>query len=132
MKHIWSIRLASAAEHDYREILRWTVKNFGRGRAKAYAKTLSAALHDLTLGPSSAGVRLRDDIGSGIHTLHVARKGRKGQHFVVFRVDPSGSEHFIDVLRVLHDSMDLLCHLPAAKESDSPTMPHIAAVDRIP
>lgn len=117
MKHHWTIRLAAAAERDYREILRWTVENFGRGQAKTYARTLSSALHDLTLGPSIAGVRLRDDIGPGIHTLHVARKGRKGRHFVVFRIDPVHSEHTIDVLRLLHDSMDLPRHLPEANES---------------
>ena len=43
-------------------------------------------------------------------TLHVARKGRKGPHFVVFRVAPSRSEQVIDVLRLLHDSMDLPRH----------------------
>lgn len=123
MKHPWTIRLAAAAERDYREILRWTVENFGRSQAKTYAKTLSGALHDLTLGPSITGVRLRDDIGPGVNTLHVARKGRKGRHFVVFRVAPSRSEHIIDVLRLLHDSMDLPRHLPAANESDIPADP---------
>lgn len=126
MKQPWTIRLAAAAEQDYREILRWTVENFGRGQAKTYARTLSGALRDLTLGPSIAGARLRDDIGPGIHTLHVARKGRKGRkgrHFVVFRIDPAHGEHIIDVLRLLHDSMDLPRHLPAVNESDTPADP---------
>jgi toxin ParE1/3/4 len=123
VKHPWTIRLAAAAEQDYREILRWTVENFGRGQAKTYARTLSDALRDLTLGPSITGVRLRDDIGPDIHTLHVARKGRKGRHFVVFRIDPARGEHIIDVLRLLHDSMDLPRHLPAANESDTPADP---------
>lgn len=119
MKHIWTIRLAAAAEQDFREILRWTVENFGRGQARTYARTLSNALHDLALGPSIMGTRRREDIGPGIHILHVARKGRKGRHFVVFRVAPSRSEQVIEVLRLLHDSMDLPRHLPAANESDS-------------
>lgn len=123
MKHPWAVRLAVAAEQDFRGILRWTVENFGRGQAKTYARTLSSALHDLALGPSIAGVRVRDDIGPGIHTLHVARKGRKGRHFVVFRVDQSLSEHVIEVLRLLHDSMDLPHHLAAANESDIPADP---------
>ena len=42
-------------------------------------------------------------------SLHVARMGRKGSHFVVFRV---ATENTIDVLRVLHESMDLTRHLP--------------------
>jgi toxin ParE1/3/4 len=36
--------------------------------------------------------------------------GRKGRHFVVFRM-PDGQT--IDVIRLLHDSMDLAKHLPA-------------------
>ena len=119
MKHLWIIRLAAAAEQDFRDIVSWTANTFGRGQAGIYAKVLSDALHDLALGPSIPGIRRRDDIGAGIHTLHVARKGRKGRHFIVFRADPSGDERVIDVLRLLHDSMDLVRHLPAADESAS-------------
>ncbi len=53
------------------------------------------------------GARQREDIGPGIRTLHVARKGRKGRHLVVFRVASPPNEQVIDVLRLLHDSMDL-------------------------
>lgn len=117
MKHIWTIRLSAAAEQDFREIVGWTVKNFGRSQAGIYAKILSDALHDLALGPSIPGVRQRDDIGTGIHTLHVARKGRKGRHLIAFRMTPPEGEHVIDVLRLLHDSMDLSRNLPATNES---------------
>ena len=119
MKRAWTIRLAAAAEQDFREILRWTVENFGRSQARAYARTLSTALQDLARGPSTMGARQREDIGPGIHTLHVARKGRKGRHLVVFRVAPPPSERVIDELRLLHDSMDLPRHLPGTSEPDS-------------
>lgn len=56
------------------------------------------------------GANVREDIGPGIHTLHVARQGRKGRHFVVFRPAP---EQTIEVLRLLHDSMDLARHMSA-------------------
>lgn len=59
----------------------------------------------LRTGPGAMGVRQRDDIAPGTFTLHVARNGRKGRHFIVFRVN--GDERVIDVLRLLHDSMDL-------------------------
>ncbi len=120
MKHVWTIRLAAAAEQDFRELLRWIIENFGRGQARAYARTLSNALHDLALGPSIMGTRRLEDIGFGIHTLHFARKGR---HLVVFRVAPTQGEQVSDVLRLLHDSMDLPRHLPAANESDSKSDP---------
>lgn len=121
MKRLWTIRLAAVAERDFRDIVRWTFENFGRGQAKTYARTLSSALHDLALGPSVIGARSREDIGPGIYTLHVARKGRTGRHFVMFRADPPLGEHVIDVLRLLHDSMDLPRHLPAANEPGIPS-----------
>jgi toxin ParE1/3/4 len=117
VKRRWTIHLAAAAERDFQEILRWTVANFGPRQAKAYSRTLSSALHNLALGPSIPGARLREDIGPGIHTLHVARKGRKGRHFVVFRVAAPNSSEVIDVLRLLHDSMDLPHHVAAANET---------------
>lgn len=118
MKRHWTVRLAEAAGQDYQAILRWTVENFGRAQARTYAKTLNIALQDLAQGPSLTGVRPREDIGPGIHTLHVARRGREGRHFIVFRVDPSPDAPVIEVLRLLHDSMDLPRHLLAANESD--------------
>ena len=114
MKRRWTIHLAAAAERDFQEILRWTVANFGPRQAKTYSRTLSSALHDLALGPAIPGARLREDISPGINTLHVARKGR---HFVVFRVAASNSSEVIDVLRLLHDSMDLPRYVAASNET---------------
>lgn len=119
MKQRWTIRLAEAAGQDYQAILRWTVENFGRAQARTYAKTLNSALQDMAQGPDVIGARLREDIGPDIHTLHVARHGRKGRHFVVFRISPSPDASIIEVLRLLHDSMDLPRHLTAANESDA-------------
>ena len=101
---IWKIRLGRRAEQDYVEILDWTTKSFGATQARTYAVTISRALQASEDGPEIPGSKLRDEIEPGIRTLHVARSGRKGRHFVVFRVDGDG---FIDVLRLLHDSMDL-------------------------
>ncbi|MEW5892314.1 MAG: type II toxin-antitoxin system RelE/ParE family toxin [Pseudomonadota bacterium] len=64
------------------------------------------ALHD---GPDILGAKAKDDIAPGIRTLHVSRQGRKGRHFVIFRV---AQGRVIEVLRLLHDSMDLQRHWP--------------------
>ncbi|RFO97453.1 type II toxin-antitoxin system RelE/ParE family toxin [Rhodoferax lacus] len=103
----WSVRLARAAEQDYEDILLWTHQQFGPIQAQAYAATLSQAISALVDGPKIAGVKPREDIGPAIHTLHVARLGRKGRHFVVFQCTGNSS---IDILRLLHDSMDLPQH----------------------
>lgn len=109
---LWTVRLSAAAEADYRQILRWTVENFGSAQARIYADTLSSALKALGAGPDIIGAKERPEIGSNVRTLHVARNGRKGRHFVMFRVGGVEGENLIDVLRLLHDSMDLERHLP--------------------
>ncbi len=113
----WTVRLTAAAEADFEEILRSTVDQFGEAQARIYAETISAALNDLAAGPTIVGARERDDILKGIFTLHVARKGRKGRHFVMFRVGRASDREVIEVLRLLHDAMDLQRHLPTAEES---------------
>lgn len=105
---VWTLRLAAQAEQDIADILAWTGVHFGEQQARAYAENLSLALEALTEGPDIPGVKRREDIARGIRVLHVARSGRKGRHFVVFR---NGGENLIDVLRVAHDSMDLPRHL---------------------
>ena len=108
----WTVRLSAAAEADYRQILRWTMENFGSAQARSYAGTLSSALQALNAGPSIIGVKARPEIGDNIHTLHVARNGRKGRHFVMFRVGSIQGGDVIDVLRLLHDAMELERYLP--------------------
>ncbi|MFM9968186.1 MAG: type II toxin-antitoxin system RelE/ParE family toxin [Burkholderiales bacterium] len=111
---LWTIRLTAAAEADFAEILRWTATKFGDAQARIYAETLAAALDDLVAGPTVIGAKKRDDILMGLFTLHVARKGRKGRHFVMFRVASDPDQNVIEILRILHDAMDLPRHLPPA------------------
>jgi toxin ParE1/3/4 len=108
MSPVWTVRLGRQAEQDYVEILQWTTKTFGEGQASTYAETISLAIEALAEGPDVLGAKARDDIQPGIRTLHIARQGRAGRHFVVFRATGSN----IDVLRLLHDSTDLPRHLP--------------------
>ena len=109
MSAVWAVRLAEKAEHDLLDALVWTTDQFGALQADDYLETLTLALEALTDGPNIVGSKVRDDIGLGIRTLHVARQGRKGRHLVVFRF---ADGQVIDVIRLLHDSMDLAKHLP--------------------
>ena len=109
MSLVWHIRLTVQAEKDLLDITRWTAENFGTRQAEHYAETITLAIEALYHGPEILGAKLRDDIGTGVRTLHVARQGRKGRHFVAFSVSEG---HIINVLRLLHDSMDLATHLP--------------------
>lgn len=107
-----TIRLSAAAEADYRQILRWTVDNFALVQTRSYADTLSSALKALNAGPAIVGVKALPEIGNNAQTLHVDRNGRKGRHFVMLRVGSIQGVDVIDVLRLLHDSMDLERHSP--------------------
>jgi toxin ParE1/3/4 len=106
-EHPWTVRLTSTAEADFQNIIDWTLRQFGDRQARIYADTLAAALTALIEGPTTVGARERSEIGRGLFTLHVARGGRKGRHFVLFRVGPNERQHHVEVLRLLHDAMDL-------------------------
>ena len=109
MNLFWHVRLTSQAEQDLFDIVSWTAKNFGTNQAEYYAETITLAIEALHDGPEILGIRVREDIGSGILTLHVARHGRKGRHFMVLNTSEG---RIINILRLLHDSMDLARHLP--------------------
>jgi len=111
----WSIRLAAAAGNDFDDIVDWTVDQFGAAQALAYAKALTVAISELDQGPSQSGVKQRPELGKGVFTLHVGRRGRKGRHFLVCRVVDQRAQ-VLEVLRILHDAMELPRHLPTDED----------------
>jgi len=113
MSQIWQVRLSDQAELDLIAISHWTAENFGPHPAEQYVETLLLAIDALGDGPRPLEARVRSELGAGVHTLQVTRQGRKGRHFVVYRVI---DEKVLDVLRVLHDSMDLVRHLPSTPD----------------
>jgi toxin ParE1/3/4 len=109
----WTVRLGETARSDFRRIIGWTTERFGEKQSRAYAATLSAALEALTAGPAIAGVKARQDIGRGLYTLHAARAGRRGRHVIIFRIAGNPTRKIIDIVRILHDAIDLPRHVPA-------------------
>lgn len=107
----FTLQLSTPAQNDIIQILAWTQEAFGDvGRAR-YENLITTALIDLRDDPCRAGVRQRDDIGTGISTYHLAssrkrvttaRQVAKPRHFLLFRV----SWDAIEVARLLHDAMD--------------------------
>lgn len=108
MSVAWKLRQTGDARKDRARIIRWTVNRFGPRQAEIYAETIALALEALGDGPEIIGVKQRDDLAPGIRTLHVARNGRKGRHFIVFRTIGNST---IEVLRLLYDGMELADHL---------------------
>ena len=105
----WTVRLTAAAEDDFEDVVQWTRDRFGEAQALVYAETVSIAIEALCEGPSVIGAKSRDEILKGLFSLHTARQGRKGRHFVMYRIASAGDA--IEVLRILHDSMDLPRHV---------------------
>jgi toxin ParE1/3/4 len=106
----WRIRLSDAAEVDFAEIVATSAMKFGPKQAETYKDTLTGALAALHAGPDVPGSSSRDEIRPGLRSLHVARNGRRGRHFIVYRAAP---EQVIEVVRLLYDSMDLARHIPS-------------------
>lgn len=111
--HKWRIRLGRQAEADFAEILRYKRERFGAGQARAYKALLMGALASLENGPVAPGSANREEIMPGLRSLHVSRRGRSGRHFVLYRPTEG---NVVEVLRILHDAMELSRHL--RKESE--------------
>ncbi len=100
----WRIRLGREAENDFSRILAWTRERFGEHQFGVYKITLVQALAALEDGPEIPGSCARDEILPGLRILHVARKGRGGRHFILYR---AGEGQLVEIIRFLHDAMDV-------------------------
>jgi toxin ParE1/3/4 len=103
----WRVRLSEDAERDFREAIRWTNARFGASQVRRYTATLHAAINALKNGPTPIDGRSREDIAPGLRVLHAARQGHRARHFILYRVV---GEQTIEVVRMLHDAMDLRTH----------------------
>jgi toxin ParE1/3/4 len=104
--------LGDEATRDLVGIIRWTSANLGERQAEAYGAAIKALIGSLARGPAPVGSKVRDDIAAGLRTLHLRALGHRGRHFALYRA--CGTE--IQVLRVLHDSMDLARHAPPPED----------------
>lgn len=111
-KERFTVELTHIADADFDEIYEWTLRTFGQKQADQYTITLRTAIEALTEDAAPPGAKKRDDLGSDIFTLHIARRGRRGRHWLVYQCNAQD----ILVLRILHDSMDIVRHLPLNDE----------------
>jgi toxin ParE1/3/4 len=110
------VRPGATAEIDFANILRWTTENFGARQSRVYRDTLVQAIGELAGGPNVAGSRARDEIVAGLRTLHIARRGRRGNYFLMYRAASNSS---IEIVRIPHDRMDLRCHVPSVPDENT-------------
>lgn len=108
MTRNWRVRWTAHADADFIAIATWTAERFGGNQAELYMSRVSSIVEALCDGPDHVLGRARDDLAPGVRTLHAGRDGRPLRHFVVYRVVDDGT---IEILRLLHDRMELSRHL---------------------
>ncbi|MBC3435853.1 type II toxin-antitoxin system RelE/ParE family toxin [Pseudomonas sp. BW16M2] len=112
-----TIRLSHAARNDISEILRFTQVQFGDAARRRYQGLLQAALRSISESPEQAGSCKRTEVAAGLRSLHlmhcrsVSTAGRvaRPRHLILYRQQ---MDQVVEVVRVLHDAMELSKHLP--------------------
>jgi toxin ParE1/3/4 len=113
-------RLTAAAETDLRRVLRASRVRFERAQALRYKALIDRAIAAVWDDPLRPASQARDELGPDVRTFHIgliADRPRAARHLLVYR--PAGDAP-VEIIRVLHDSMDLARHLPGRDEQDEP------------
>jgi toxin ParE1/3/4 len=92
-------QLTKKAVNDLRKIGRYTLKNWGRSQRNIYLKKLDDGFHTIAREPQISVSC--DDIKKGYRKFHV------GRHLIFYLV----YETHIDIIRILHEKMDVSTHL---------------------
>ncbi|MFT4297213.1 MAG: type II toxin-antitoxin system RelE/ParE family toxin [Micropruina sp.] len=117
-------RLSAAAQSDVAGILAWSQEQFGESARKRYQALLSAALRDVAAQPEGIGAIRRPELGDDFVTWHLRLSRnhvpstvgtvQRPRHLLVYR----HVESVVEVVRVLHDSMELSRHLEDGQRTD--------------
>ena len=117
------LRIATPAKNDIEDLLAWSEGRFGVAARQRYEALLSRALLDIAEDVSRPDVKGRPELGANVFSYHLIfsreraskREGRavarllRPRHLLVGRI---AEADFVDILRVLHDSMEVSRHLP--------------------
>ena len=96
---MYSFRLSAKSLEDLKFIGRFTLKSWGREQLKIYLSKLDEDFHLLADQPHLGSAR--DDIRDGYRVYHV------GRHLIFYRQKTT----CIEIIRILHDRMDVETHL---------------------
>ena len=94
-----AFRLSAKSLEDLKSIGRFTLKTWGREQRNIYLSKLDESFHILADQPQ-LGIA-RDDIRKGYRVYHV------GRHMIFYRQKSTG----IEIIRILHDHMDVETHM---------------------
>lgn len=94
------------ARRDVAEVLRYTRDRWGKAQAREYRDLINAALKAIIVNPGRGKAQ---STRPGVLSYHIKQPGRHARHIVFYRVRSSG---VLEIIRLLHDSMDFDRHLP--------------------
>jgi toxin ParE1/3/4 len=117
------LRISNAAKADIEDLLAWSEQRFGEAARRRYEAPLTRALRDVAEDALRAGVRARPELGAGVFSDHLFFSRRRAfsglvqqpRHLLVGRILEPG---FADILRVLHDAMEISRHLPETDDKE--------------
>ena len=102
---------------DIQDILAWSEDQFGSTAADRYGSLIRQAIRDVVENPLRPGTKTRPDLAPNAYVYHLmfshdlvtGRRVKTPRHFIVYRY----ADGPIEFARLLHDSRDLLRHLPS-------------------
>lgn len=105
------------AKDDIRAIIRWSLKEFGAAAALRYSDLIEQAVRNLRDDPMRPGAKERAELGNGVRTYHLkfsrnhvaGDRVKEPRHLLAYRIR---KDDVIEVVRLLHDSRELVRHLP--------------------
>lgn len=96
--------LTQKAKSDLRAIALYTEKTWGREQRNLYIKQFDNAFHTLADNPSVG--KTCEEIKAGY------KKFPQGRHIIFYR---AGTNHVIEIIRILHERMDIETKLVPGK-----------------
>jgi toxin ParE1/3/4 len=88
-------------------VLLFTKERWGAAQARVYRDLIRDALRAIAANPEIGTQRFT--VRSDIRGYHIRRPGQNARHILFYRISPRGA---VEIIRMLHDSMDFDRHLP--------------------
>lgn len=111
-----AFKLSRAAENDFAQIMRTSLRDFGRPASIRYKELMSQAIRQVVQNPERHGSRAFEKGVRLYHLRHAAKDAsvegeivRKPRHFIAYRAT---TPETLEIVRILYDAMDLERHLP--------------------
>jgi len=105
----YTLRLSNQAVRDIAEALAFTLQQFGEKQRLIYQTIVRDALEELATDPENPRSKQRPEIHPDAWTMHLGGRGKRARHLLLYRIKNNG---FVDIARLLHDSMEIERHLP--------------------